>query len=167
MNKVNEEGSDTTACVALGFEGFCYVPRAQQNPGAKRNPIPSAIIYMSLTLTQQKIKKIIENNPLAFSTITKNKKPNVIAVACAKVVSADQVLITDNYMKQTKENLRHNPNVCLAVWDKNWRGYKLIGQAKYYTTGRWKKIIEEMKENKGLPAKGAILIKVTKIISLR
>jgi hypothetical protein len=52
----------------------------------------------------------------------------------------------------------------LLVWDKKWQGYKIIGQAKYFTTGKWKELVVAMKENKGLPAKGAILIKVSKII---
>lgn len=113
-----------------------------------------------------KAKKIIENNPIAFATISNQNKPNVIGVAFVKVVSQNQVLITDNYMKQTRNNLLKNKNVCLAVWNKKWQGYKLIGQAKYNSSGKWKKFVERMKENKGLPAKGAILITITKLIRL-
>jgi len=61
------------------------------------------------------IRKIIEENPVAFGTVDKRGKPNVIGVAYVKVVSRNQVLITDNYMRQTKENLGMNNNVCLAV----------------------------------------------------
>jgi len=50
------------------------------------------------------------------------------------------------------------------VWDSNLCGHKIIGQAEYYTSGPWKDYVERMEENKGLPAKGAILIKVSKII---
>lgn len=111
------------------------------------------------------IKKIIEENAVAFSTVD-NNLPNVIGVAFVKVVSDNQILITDNYMKQTKENLEKNNNVCLAVWNKDWEGYKLIGKAEYFTTGKWKTYVERMKENKGLPAKGAILITLSNIIKL-
>lgn len=113
-----------------------------------------------------KIKKLIEENPVAFATVDNSGKPNVIAVACVKVISKNQILITDNYMKRTKENLEKNNNVCLAVWDKNWNGYKLIGSAEYFTTGKWKRFVEQMPENKKLPAKGAILIAVSKLIKL-
>ncbi|GBE16438.1 pyridoxamine 5'-phosphate oxidase [bacterium BMS3Abin15] len=112
-----------------------------------------------------KAKKIIEENPVAFATVN-NNKPNVIAVAYVKVVSKNQVIITDNFMKQTKKNLAKNNNVCLAVWNKKWEGVKLVGKAKYHTKGKWKKFIEEMKENKGHAAKGAILITVSKLIKL-
>jgi predicted pyridoxine 5'-phosphate oxidase superfamily flavin-nucleotide-binding protein len=109
-------------------------------------------------------KNLIENNPVALSTITLENKPNVIGVACVKIVSNSEVLVTDNYMNQTIKDILNNKNVCLAVWDKKLKGCKLIGEAEYYTSGKWKEFSEKMKENKGLPAKGAILVKVSKII---
>jgi predicted pyridoxine 5'-phosphate oxidase superfamily flavin-nucleotide-binding protein len=111
-------------------------------------------------------KRVIENNPVAFATVDKSGKPNVIAVSCVKVVSKNQILITDNFMKQTKQNLKRNNCVCTAVWDKKWKGYKLVGRAKYFTSGKWKKFVEAMPENKGLPAKGAIVVTVSKLIKL-
>jgi predicted pyridoxine 5'-phosphate oxidase superfamily flavin-nucleotide-binding protein len=111
-----------------------------------------------------KIKKIIENNPVAVATVMGKAKPNAVALAFAKVVSGKEILLTDNYLNQTVKDLRKNKNVCLLVWDKNWQGYKIIGRARYFTGGKWKKFVEKMKENRGLPAKGAILIKVFKII---
>jgi predicted pyridoxine 5'-phosphate oxidase superfamily flavin-nucleotide-binding protein len=113
------------------------------------------------------VKKIIEENPLAFATVDEAGKPNVIGVAFVKVVSRNQVLITDNYMKKTKENLEKNNNVCLAGWDKDWNGYKLVGTAEYFTSGKWKKFVEKMPENKSLPAKGAILVAISELIKLK
>lgn len=110
------------------------------------------------------IKKLIESNPMAFATITIDNKPNVIGVAFVKVVSDDQILITDNYMNRTVKDISQNKNVCLIVWDSEMRGYKLVGEAEYFIDGEWKNYVEKMEENKGLPAKGAILIKISKII---
>ena len=114
-----------------------------------------------------KAKKIIEENPVAFATVSKTNKPNVNAVAYVKVVSKNQIIITDNYMQQTKENLDNNNNVCLAVWNKDWKGFKLVGTAEYFSNGKWKKFVEQMPENKGLPAKGAILVTISKLIELK
>ncbi len=111
-------------------------------------------------------KKIIENNAVALATVDKNGKPNVISVAYVKVVAKNQILITDNFMKQTKTNLAKNNNICLAVWDKDWKGYKLIGKAKYFISDKWKKYIEKIPENKGLSAKGAIIVVVSKLSKL-
>lgn len=113
----------------------------------------------------EEARKIIEENPVAFSTVSDNK-PNVIGVAYVKVISKDQIIITDNYMKQTKENLKDNNAVCLAVWDKSWNGYKLIGTAEYHSSGTWLNYVKKMPENNGLPAKGAILIKLSNVIKL-
>ncbi|MDD5639155.1 MAG: hypothetical protein PHO28_04620 [Candidatus Pacebacteria bacterium] len=36
----------------------------------------------------------------------------------------------------------------------------ILGKAKYYKKGEWLNYVKKLKENKGLPAKGAIVIKV-------
>jgi len=113
------------------------------------------------------VKEIIENNPVVLATSDRFNRPNVIPVAYVKVIGENKLLITDNFMRKTKENLKKNNNVCLAVWDKNWQGYKLIGKAKYFSSGKWKKVVAEMKENKGLSAKGAILVSISKLIKLK
>ncbi|MDD5251747.1 MAG: pyridoxamine 5'-phosphate oxidase family protein [Patescibacteria group bacterium] len=117
--------------------------------------------------TLKEIQALIESNPVALATVTAENKPNVIGVAFVKVVSENQVLVTDNYMNQTLKDLAGNNNVCLLVWDKELKGCKLIGQAEYHADGEWKKFVEQMEDNKGLPAKGAILISVSKIIPSR
>ena len=111
------------------------------------------------------IKNLIENNPVAFATVTGGgNNPNVIGVAFVKVVSDNEILITDNYMNQTKNDILVNKNVCLLVWGTDLKGYKIIGEAEYFIEGKWKEYVEAMKENEGLPAKGAILVTVSKII---
>jgi predicted pyridoxine 5'-phosphate oxidase superfamily flavin-nucleotide-binding protein len=109
-------------------------------------------------------KNLIEENPVAFVTITKGNKPNIIGTACAKLVSENEILLTDNYMNQTILDIKQNNNVCLAVWDKNLKGCKIVGTAEYFDSGKWKTFVENLKENAGLPAKGAILINITKVI---
>ena len=106
-----------------------------------------------------KIKNMIENNPVALAT-SSGKKPHVIGVAYVKVVGTDKLLVTDAYMKTTVSNIKKNKNVSLAVWDKRWKGYTLQGTAAYFTKGRWADHVKNMKENKGHPVKGAILISV-------
>ena len=105
-------------------------------------------------------KKLIEKGVIALATC-RNNNPHVIPVACAKVVGKNLV-ITDNFMKKTKENIKKNKNVALALW-KGDHVYKLSGKASYYNKGNWLEFVKKMKENKGLPAKGAIVIKVNGI----
>lgn len=114
-----------------------------------------------------KIKKIIENNDLALATINSSNSPNVVFVCCAKVVSKNQILITDNYMNKTKQNILVNKKIAIAVSDvKLEKGYQLKGTASYFSSGKWLKAVKELKENKDFPAKGAVLITVKEIILL-
>ncbi len=110
-----------------------------------------------------KIRKIIQSNPIALATIDGNK-PYVIAVACCKVIGDDKILITDNFMKKTIRNIESNNNVALAVWNKQWEGYQFLGTCEYFKTGKWAEYVKNLKENKNMSAKGAVLVKVKKII---
>jgi predicted pyridoxine 5'-phosphate oxidase superfamily flavin-nucleotide-binding protein len=109
---------------------------------------------------------LIEKNPVAVATVDAEGKPNVIAVAFVKALSDNTLLITDNYMNQTKENLMANSYICLAVWDKQWKGLKLVGTATYHADGEWLDRVKQMTENGGLPAKGAVVVTVGAVIKL-
>jgi hypothetical protein len=118
----------------------------------------------------KELKNLIEENALAFATVDEKGNPHCVAVAFVKVVSENQILVTDNYMVETIKNIQQNPNVALAVWNKNWKencvGYELRGTAEYFTEGKWYEIIKQIPENKGEPCKGAILITINKIKKL-
>ena len=114
-----------------------------------------------------KLKTIIKRNNIAFATIDKNNKPNVVYLSHVKVVSKNHILITDNYMNKTRKNILANKFCALAVTDsKADTGYQLKGTAKYFSSGKWLKQVKVMKENKGLPAKGAVVVTIKEIISL-
>ena len=115
-----------------------------------------------MKLINQKIKRLIENNPLAFATI-QNKKPYVIGVAFCKTAD-DKIIITDNFMGTTIENIRKNNNVALITWDKKLNGYQFLGKCRYYDKGKWLEFVRNLKENKKMPAKGAVVVNVEKII---
>lgn len=114
------------------------------------------------------LKKLIEENALAFATIGEDGKPHCVAVGFVKVVSKNQLLITANYLEETINNIKRNKNVALAVWNRNWEenciGYELKGIAEYFDSGKWHEMVKEI--HKGFPAKGAILVTVTKIKKL-
>jgi predicted pyridoxine 5'-phosphate oxidase superfamily flavin-nucleotide-binding protein len=117
-----------------------------------------------------KIKKLIEENALAFATVDEKGNPHCIAVGFVKVVSKNQILVTDNYMVETTRNIQKNPNIALVVWSKDWKekcvGYELRGVAQYFRSGKWYEMVKKMPENKGEPCKGAILVTINKIKKL-
>ena len=93
--------------------------------------------------------------------------PNLIAVAYAKVQYPNKIVITDNFMKRTPENIKRDSRICLAVWTKDWdEGYKFQGLAKYYSKGKYYELVKKLKENEGYPAKGALVVLVNDITKL-
>lgn|SRR3989338_159598 len=112
----------------------------------------------------EELKAIIEEYPLAFSTVCDNK-PYTIVVAFAKVEDG-KLILTDNYMHTAIENLKKNKNVSLAVWDIEWDGWQINGEAEYYSEGKWLEFVKSIPENEGEPCKGAIVIKINKIKEL-
>lgn len=116
------------------------------------------------------IKNLIEKSAIAIATVDEMGDPHCITVVFAKVVSENQILITDNYMIKTIENLKRKPSIALAVWGKDWEkkcfGYGLKGSTEYFTEGKWHEMVESFPGNKGEPCKGAILITIEKIKKL-
>lgn len=117
------------------------------------------------------IKKIIEENALGLASIDKKGNSHNIAIGYVKVISEDELLVTNNYIKDTIENIKLNPNVSLVVWEEDWKkvciGYELVGKAKHFTSGKFIEKIKSIPENEGEPCKGAILIKIKKIKELK
>lgn len=112
-------------------------------------------------------KELLESQAVAVATINADGSPNLIAVADVRVVSPTEILITDNFMHTTPKNITRDPRICCAVWssDRN-EGWKITGTATYHESGTWVSYVKAMDENKGYPAKGAILVSVTGIYKL-
>ena len=110
------------------------------------------------------IKESIKKSVLSLAT-SKNNKPHQIAVADIKVLD-NRIIITDNFMQETKRNIISNKNVSLIFWSDNG-GYELKGKADYFSSGKWLDFVRNLKENKGLKPKGAIIVKIKKIKRLK
>lgn len=113
-------------------------------------------------MISNKAKELIEKKPVAIST-TDGVDPNISAAAFVKVIEGNKLLISDNYMGKTVENIKVNHKVSIVVWDNDMMGYKITGEAEYHSSGKWAEYVKNMPDNKGLPAKGAILVIVKEI----
>ena len=122
----------------------------------------------------EELKQLIENNIIAFASVDETGKPHNIAVGSSRIISKNQIIVTDNFMKETIQNILKNNNVSLVVWNTDWKdikdcyGYEFIGTAEYFTSGKCFEIIKNRykREGKNFRAKGAILITVNKIKKL-
>jgi hypothetical protein len=73
----------------------------------------------------------------AVATATKDGVPNVVSIAFGKVLSENQILLMDVFMKKTEENIKANPKVAASVWDmESMKGYQFKGDAKIETSGK-------------------------------
>jgi len=118
-------------------------------------------------MISSKMKKLIESRPMALATCNKDGQPNAIAVACVKVVGKDLILITDNFMNKTRENLLASNKVALVVWSKKGdEGYQFKGHADYLTGGEYKVRVDNDPDNQGLAHKAAVLVYVEEIWDL-
>jgi len=113
------------------------------------------------------MKRLIEEHALGFASVNKKGEPHNIAVGFVKVVSKNKLLISNNYITETLENIKSNPNVSLVVWLPEWKenciGYELSGKAEHFTDGKWLEEMKKIPENDSAPCKGAILVKINKI----
>ena len=102
------------------------------------------------------------------ATATKNGEPNVVPISFAKVLSDDELLLMDSFMRKTIENIKANPRVAISVWEERIGGsvgYQFKGSARIETSGRvfdegvrWVRDIEP-----ALSPKAAIIVTVDSI----
>ena len=117
----------------------------------------------------QEMKEVIEKTRgWAFATSTKDGVPNVVPIHFVKLISDDEILFVDVFMKKTLENIKNNPSVALSVWDwdaKPRRGYQFKGEARIETSGKlFEEGVKVVKAiNPELEPKGVVIVKVKSI----
>jgi predicted pyridoxine 5'-phosphate oxidase superfamily flavin-nucleotide-binding protein len=104
----------------------------------------------------------------AIATCTKDGIPNVVPIHFVKILSDDEIMMADVFMKKTYENIQHNPVMAISVWDwdaKPRKGYQLKGTPRIETSGKIYDMAVEMvkAEKPDLTAKSAVVVKITDI----
>lgn len=102
----------------------------------------------------------------AVATATKEGEPNVVSIGFGKVISDDEILLMDVFMKKTEENIKANPKIALSVWDMGTlKGYQFKGNARIETSGaafdEGSKMIKAMAPQ--FSPKAAVVVKVESI----
>ena len=111
------------------------------------------------------MKEIIENTrTFAVATATKEGEPKVAAIACIKVLPDDELLIMDNYMLKTRQNIEANPRVAVAAWA-GGKGYQFKGIARVETSGQTFEEGAAWVKSKAshINSKAAVIVKVDEI----
>jgi len=117
----------------------------------------------------QDMKHIMEKSRgYAVATCTKGGLPNVVPIHFVKILSDDEIMLADIFMKKTFENIQDNPNVAISVWDwdvKPRQGYQFKGTPRIETSGSIYDMAVEMvkAEKPDLTPKSAIVLKITDV----
>jgi predicted pyridoxine 5'-phosphate oxidase superfamily flavin-nucleotide-binding protein len=102
----------------------------------------------------------------AVATATKDGDPHVIPVAFGKVISDDEILLMDVFMKKTVENIKANPKVAVSIWDmETLKGYEFKGDASIESSGNVFDEGVQMVKSKmpQLSPRSAVIVKVSSI----
>jgi len=102
---------------------------------------------------------------VVLATATKDGKPNAVPINFAKIISDDEILLMDNFMLKTRQNMAENPVAAVSLWAKEKGGYQFKGEAIVETSGKnfeegtkWVKSLAP-----GLCPKAAVIVKVSEI----
>ncbi|MDK2821621.1 MAG: uncharacterized protein PWP31_1586 [Clostridia bacterium] len=115
----------------------------------------------------EEIKGLIDKQKvITVATASKDGLPNVVPMSFVKVYDDDNLLIVDNFMNKTRDNLENNPNMAICVWDtEKKKSYQIKGNVSIHTSGTvFDAAVSWVKEvNPKLQPKSAVLLRVDKI----
>ena len=116
------------------------------------------------------MKEVAEKGkPFVIATASPDGEPNAVPITFAKIISDDEIILVDNFMRKTIQNIEANPKVSVSVWAKmntgKSIGYQFKGKARNEKTGEifdkavdWTKSIASQ-----LNPKGVVMVKVDSI----
>lgn len=120
----------------------------------------------------ERVQELFMKVPAAvLSTATPDGTPNAVPVGAKKVIDAETVLISDQFLNKTLANMKSNPKVAVTFWEGH-EGYQLKGSvtietsgARFEETAAW---IEDLGNKAGFPlkSKGAVILKIEEIYAV-
>jgi len=118
----------------------------------------------------QDMKDVMEKSRgyYAVATCDKDGVPNVVPIHFVKILSDDELMMADIFMKKTFENIQQKPVMAVSVWEEDVtprKGFQFKGIPRIETSGRiYDMAVEMVKAKKpDLTAKSAVVLKITDI----
>ncbi|RLI58394.1 MAG: hypothetical protein DRO93_09950 [Candidatus Thorarchaeota archaeon] len=116
------------------------------------------------------VKELFENSKLvSLGTADRDGNPNVVPIFWKKILDEDRIILLDNFMRATKENILQNKKVCLSFWDPDTEeAYKIKGDAIYHSKGPvYERGREFMLKKKNKSPRGVVEVIVTEIYTIK
>lgn len=111
---------------------------------------------------------IDKTSPVCVATVNNEYIPNIIYVTFLKYINDTTVVIADNKLVKTKQNILANSNLSFVVLDPDTKkAYQLRGKAEYLQEGeKYQYVFNWVHEKRpDLSPKGAVYITITEIFS--
>ena len=121
----------------------------------------------------EEIESAIERaGVVVIATVDEAGEPNVVPIAYKKILSENELLLINIFMRKTQENIKINPGVAVSVWytdsSGSSKGYQLKGKARIETSGKifneGTKIVQATEPE--LTPKSAVIVSVDSIYSI-
>jgi len=112
--------------------------------------------------TFEKVENVI------LATTTRDGVPNAVPMGAKKIIDDETILLSDQFLNKTLNNMKENPQVAVTFWS-GFEGYQLKGTITIETSGErfdetadW---IDKMGKAMNFPlkSKGAVIMKISEI----
>jgi len=109
------------------------------------------------------VKKAISKQELfPVATSTSKGIPNVVYIKYLKVIDDQTILIADNYLNKTRDNILNNGKIAFAVLDDEKGSFQIKGTARRLTEGTMFDEVQKWVPEK-LPRVAAVVMRVEEI----
>ncbi len=112
-------------------------------------------------------REIIDNKPIHIATVTPEGDPNLAVASDVNILNDDELIISVNEMNRTQTNIQSNSKVVITAFDKDWKGVRIFGKAKFHDSGEYLDYCKKTFFGNGevspfgaTEPKGAIVVKV-------
>jgi len=111
----------------------------------------------------------IEKDNVVFLSTCADDMPNVVPIGFARPIDNENILLVDNFMKKTRENMGKNPKAAIVVRDASKCPYQFKGTVEIFESGKYFDDAVDWATSvmSKLSPKAAILLKVEEIYSVQ
>ena len=113
-------------------------------------------------LTDEIKKAISKQDVFPVATSNQDRTPNVVYITYLKIIDDQTVLIADNYLNKTRDNILGNGKISFAVLDDDKGSFQIKGTAERLTEGAMFDEVQKWVPEK-LPRVAAVIMRVDDI----
>jgi uncharacterized protein len=101
---------------------------------------------------------------IVFATVSPKGVPNAIYATCVSMHGENKIVIADNYLGKTKQNIQSGSPGAVLFFTRGKKSYQIKGRIEYHATGE---IFEEMKRWNPTkhPGHAAVVVNVEEVYS--